>query len=115
MCFTVDGVEYRRSTGTNDQRLADKILKKVETQIVEGKWFDLDTARLHSLDELMDRYINEHSKHNKAKSSYDKDRGMKKKLTINFAKVMYPDITVEEVEDFSLPLEKISSVRQLSE
>lgn len=108
MCFTVDGVEYRRSTGTNDHRLAEKILKKIETQIVEGKWFDLDTARLHNLDELMERYLNEHSKPNKAKSTYDKDRAMKETLRINFAKVMDPDITEEELEDFSLSLEKIT-------
>lgn len=40
MSFSVDGRSYRRATGTTDKKLADAILAKVKTQIIEGKWFD---------------------------------------------------------------------------
>lgn len=108
MCFSVDGEEKRMSTGTNDRKLAERILRKVQTQIAEGKWLDIDTARLHTLDELLERYLNEHSKFNKAQSTYEKDISMKETLMEIFAKVTDPDITPEELADFFLPLDKIT-------
>ncbi|MBI5741149.1 MAG: hypothetical protein HZA16_10565 [Nitrospirae bacterium] len=40
MSFTVDGRMFRQSTGTDNRKLAEAILGKVKTQIIEGKWFD---------------------------------------------------------------------------
>jgi hypothetical protein len=34
------GKQVRRSTGTADRRLAEKILVRVGTQIVEGRFFE---------------------------------------------------------------------------
>ena len=39
MSFSVNGKQYQRSTETKDERLAESILAKVKTQIIEGKWF----------------------------------------------------------------------------
>ena len=37
MCFVGGGRQYRRSTETTDKRLAEKVLAKVQTEVVEGK------------------------------------------------------------------------------
>jgi integrase len=72
MSFSADGMQYRKSTGTANRKLAKKILAKVETQIVEGKWFDVDKARQYTFDDMMDRFMNEHAptKEPKTQKSY---------------------------------------------
>jgi integrase len=59
--FMYKGKLYRRSTGTADEKMANKILAKVQTQIIEEKWFDVDEARKHTFEELMDRFMEEHA------------------------------------------------------
>jgi len=49
-------------------------LAKVKTQIVEGTWFDVDEAKQHTFDELMEKYLNEHSRVNKTQRSYMNDK-----------------------------------------
>ncbi|MBI3813358.1 MAG: hypothetical protein HY279_02680 [Nitrospinae bacterium] len=61
MSFSVNGRQYKRSTGTEDKRLAENILAKVKTQIIEGKWFEIDEARQHTFDELMEKFMQEHA------------------------------------------------------
>lgn len=60
MSFTVNGTQYQRSTNTTDRRLAEKILGKITTEVMEEKWFDRDAARRHTYDEMKDRFIEEH-------------------------------------------------------
>ncbi len=60
MSFTANGQYYQRSTGTSDKRLAENILSKVKTQIVEGKWFEIDEARQHTFEDMADKFLNEH-------------------------------------------------------
>jgi integrase len=85
MRFSVNGKQIKVSTGTSDARLAEKIINKVKTQIAEGKWLDINTARQHDFDELIERYLNEHSKINKAASTYEKDLYMKVHLRVFFS------------------------------
>lgn len=40
MSFTYEGRQIRRSTETSDKRLAEAILGKVRSQIVEGRFFE---------------------------------------------------------------------------
>jgi integrase len=61
MSFCVNNRQYQRSTGTADKRLAENILAKVKTQIIEGKWFEIDEARQHTFDEMMERFMSEHA------------------------------------------------------
>ena len=61
MCFCDDRKQYRRSTGTTSRKLAEKILGKIESQIVEGRWFDVDKARQYTFDDMMDRFMEEHA------------------------------------------------------
>ncbi len=72
MSFCADGKQCRQSTGTADRKLAEKILGKIEAQIVEGKWFDVVKARQYTFDDMMDRFMKEHAptKEPKTQRSY---------------------------------------------
>ncbi|MFZ5998064.1 MAG: tyrosine-type recombinase/integrase [Nitrospirota bacterium] len=61
MSFSANGQQFQRSTGTTDKKLATAILGKVKAQIIEGKWFEVDEARKHTFDEMMDRFMREHA------------------------------------------------------
>jgi len=100
MCFTADGVPYRRSTGARNKKSAQKILNKVQTQIAEGKWLDINTAQFYDFDELMEKYLEKHSKNNKATSTYEKDLGMKVKLEEVFSGMTLDKITAEAIIDY---------------
>lgn len=54
--FSYKGSQFRRSTETQDKRLAEKIYAKVVTQIAEGKWFEIDEGRKRTFKELTDKY-----------------------------------------------------------
>jgi integrase len=56
MSFTYNGRQLRRPTETNDKKLAEKIYRKVMTQIAEGKWFDIDEGSQRTFEELVAKY-----------------------------------------------------------
>jgi integrase len=56
MSFTVDGKSYRKSTGTDNDKLARRIFDKVKGQIAEGKWFPQQQAQEYTFAELADAY-----------------------------------------------------------
>ena len=61
MSFCAGGTRYRQSTGTANRKVAEKILGKIEAQIVEGKWFDVVKARQYTFEDMMDRFMAEHA------------------------------------------------------
>jgi integrase len=61
MSFSVNGKSCRKSTGTSNRKLAERILAKVETQIVEGRWFDIDRAGRYTFEDMMERFMAEHA------------------------------------------------------
>lgn len=60
--FSYRGEQIRRSLGTEDKKLAERISHKILGQVAEGKWFDISKESERSFGELMDRYMTEHSK-----------------------------------------------------
>jgi len=72
MSFSVNGKQYKRSTGTADKRLAEAVLGKVRGQVVEGKWFEVDQAKQHTFDEMMEKFMREYapSRELKTQKSY---------------------------------------------
>ena len=92
MNFTVNGKNYQRSTGTENKKLAENIMAKVKTQIVEGTWFDIDEAKQHTFDELMEKYLNEHSRVNKAQRSYMND-----KIYVGHLNRLFTGLTLDRV------------------
>ena len=61
MNFSADGKQHRRSTGTANKKLAEKVLAKIETQIIEGRWFDVDKAKQYTFKDMMERFMAEHA------------------------------------------------------
>lgn len=95
-----NGRRIQRSTGTENRRLAENILAKVKTQIVEGKWFDADEARQHTFEDLMDRYLREHSVINKTKESYKNDKNHIRHLSMIFAGLTLNKITPKLIAEY---------------
>ena len=59
MCFTYQGRQIRKSTGTRQKKLAEKILGKIQTRISEGRFFDVLQERERTVGDLMNRYLTE--------------------------------------------------------
>ncbi len=81
MRFTDGGTYYRRSTGTDNKDTAQKIFDILKGKIALGKWHpetlqDSEEKKEYAFDELMEKYLADYSKINKAESTYDKDKGM---------------------------------------
>ncbi|MDR4470974.1 MAG: site-specific integrase, partial [Nitrospira sp.] len=55
------GSRIRRSTGTGDKRLADAILGKVKSQIIEGVFFEKNPEPDRTFEDMMTRYVAERS------------------------------------------------------
>ncbi len=100
MSFSVNKKQYQRSTGTADKRLAENILAKVKTQVVEGKWFEFDEARQHTFEEMMERYLNNHSKISKSFSAYKNDKTYIKHLSKVFAGLTLDMITPQLISAY---------------
>ena len=93
MSFSVNHKLYRRSAETSDKKLAEKIYAKVQTKITEGKWFEIDEARQHTFDEMMDKYLLEYSSVHKAESTHKKDKSLREHLGHSFAGLTLNQIT----------------------
>lgn len=92
MSFTVDGRMYRRSTETENRKLAEAILGKVKTQIVEGKWFDKIVESQITFRELTERYMKRYQK--------QRDPVSKKQLLPVFGDMPLTQIGINDVEDY---------------
>ncbi len=97
MRLTVGGrKEIRRSTGTGDRRLAEKIEGKVRTEIAEGRWFDVQEERTRTVGEMIDRYIETHIGDRPHRSRYEaQGRALKRYLGILTLAVVTPKVLVE--------------------
>jgi len=100
MCFSVNRKLYRRSTDTEDRKLAEKIYAKVQTQVTESKWFDVDEAGLRTFDEMMEKYLEEYSKVYNAESTYEKNTNLLKHLNLNFSGLKLNQITAKLITGY---------------
>lgn len=100
MRFSIQGKQIRRSTGTSDRKLADKIYKKVMGEIAEGDWFDKLPGEEKTLSELFAKYLKEHSKPNKSGKSYVRDRAIAARMLQEFGDVTLVEIRVGEVFEY---------------
>jgi integrase len=94
-----NGKRIRKSTGTPDRRLSEKIYAKVKTQLVEGKWFDLDEAASRTSGELIERYLRERSTH-KSPASQNRDKSCFKHILNFFGNCPLADITPRAVNEY---------------
>jgi integrase len=97
MNFMYHGQQIRRSTGTADRRLAEKILGKVGTQIVEGRFFETREETIRTFEELMARYLTEHAARQSQPRHY---RGYTKSLTAFFGGRTLAEITPKLIVEY---------------
>jgi len=100
MRFTYNGTLMRKSTETVDRKLAERIYHSVLGKIAEGKWFDRLPGEDTTFDDMMERYLSEHTDRNKALSSQRRDRGMRDRLSEFFGDMMLSAITPRLIADY---------------
>ncbi len=93
MRFSYKGKQMMKSTEVKDRKLAVKIHAKVLTQISEGKWFERLEGEDKTIGDLLDRYINEYSIHNKAPHTVKGDIGIAKEMKEFFGDLPLTDLT----------------------
>jgi integrase len=71
MSFTYQRKQVRRSTETDDKKLAEKIYHKVMAEVAEGKWFEEPAREVKTFREMMEKYMREHSALKKRSTSRD--------------------------------------------
>src|SRR3990172_9140390 len=102
MSFTHNGEQFRRSTETEDKKLAIRIFDKLKGEIAEGKWFERPPGEDFKFKDLMDKYLNEYSAVNKAASSYKRDRSLVTQLKSVFGNLYLTEITPALISDFKV-------------
>jgi integrase len=102
MSFTHNGKQIRRSTETEDKKLAIRIFDKLKGEIAEGKWFEKPPGDAYRFQDLMDKYMVEYSAVNKAASSHKRDKSIVAQLNSFFGECYLLDITSAMISDFKV-------------
>lgn len=95
MSFTVDGRFMRRSTGTSDKKLAERIYYKIKGQIAEGKFFEVEEPD-RTWNELCDKY----EIWMKGRYKSDMKVHLVRQLRERFAGYKLPEVDLYEIEKF---------------
>src|ERR1035437_573595 len=102
MSFTHNGKQIRRSTETEDRKLATRIFDKLKGEIAEGKWFERLPGEGYKFKDLMEKYMVEYSAVNKAASSHKRDKSLIKQLVSVFGDHYLTEITPAMISDFKV-------------
>lgn len=97
MSFIYNGRQIRKSTETDDKKLAKRIFEKIKGQIAEGKWFERLPGEDYTFKEIMDRYLEECSS---AKGSTDRDKISLKHLLPFFGDKIVTHILPRDVSEY---------------
>jgi len=98
MRFTYQGKHYRKSTETEDRKLAQRIYDKLKGEIAEGKWFKRLPGENKTFGEMMEKYMNEHSIPKKMSS--ERDRSSLTHLLPFFGNHILPEITPNLINEY---------------
>jgi len=102
MSFSRNGGQFRRSTETEDRKLAQRIFDKLKGEIAEGKWFEHLEGEDSTLNDLLDRYMKEYSAINKAPKSHLRDKGLEKHLRKFFGNKFLTEITPKMISEYKM-------------
>ena len=100
MSFSHNGQRYRRSTETEDRKLAQRIFDKLRGEIAEGNWFEKLPGEGYRFNELMEKYMREHSAVRKAASSHLRDKSLIAHLNPKFSEMYLTDITTAMISEY---------------
>lgn len=102
MSFSHNGEQFRRSTETEDRKLAIRIFDKLKGDIAEGKWFEKLPGDSYKFKDLMDKYMTEYSAVNKAASSYKRDKSIVTQLKSYFGEKYLTELTPAMISDYKV-------------
>jgi len=102
MNFSHNGEQFRRSTETEQKKLAIRIFDKLKGEIAEGKWFPHLEGEDRTFNDLMNRYMKEYSVIYKAPSSHLRDKGLEKHLRSFFGDSLLTQITPNMISEYKL-------------
>jgi integrase len=102
MSFTHHGEQLRRSTETEDKKLAIRIFDKLRGDIATGKWFEGLEGENITFRELMIKYMAEYSAINKAPRSHERDKGLIKHLEPVFGNIVLTEITPRQIAEYKV-------------
>lgn len=97
MSFIYNGRQIRKSTETDDRKLAKRIFEKIKGQIAEGKWFERLPGEDYTFKDLMDKYLEEYSS---VKGSTDRDKVSLKHLLPFFGHKIVTQILPRDVSKY---------------
>ncbi len=99
MTFTYRGKQIRKSTETEDRKLAQRIYDKVRGEIAEGKWFEKLPGEERSFRELMEKFLSEHAS---KKKSAERFKGIANNLISFMGDLMVSEITPRIVNEYKI-------------
>jgi len=102
MSFSHHGEQLRRSTETEDKKLAIRIFDKLKGEIAEGKWFEKQLGDGYKFKDLMAKYMAEYSAVNKAASSHKRDKSLSAHLLHVFGEKYLTEITSAMISEYKV-------------
>jgi len=102
MRFSHQRKQVRRSTETDDRKLALRIFDKLKGEIAEGKWFEKLPGEDYTFEALMVKYMKEYSAVNKKPSSHIRDKSLNDHLQKSFGQFYLPDITSRMIAEYKI-------------
>ena len=105
--FTYKGEQIRKSTETNDKKLAERIYHKLLGEVAEGRWFERLPGDEKTFREMMEKYLIEHSARNKTSRSHIRDRSLAKHLMQHFG-----DLTLNKINPKLISEYKTKRIRE---
>lgn len=102
MSFAHHGKRFRRSTETEDKKLAGRIFDKLKGEIAEGTWFTPEPGEGWTFKDLADKYMTEYSAVNKAASTHKRDKSLFKNLLGTFGDYGLTEITSAMISDYKV-------------
>lgn len=108
--FYQDCKRHVKSTGTSDKRVAEKVLKKIEGDLVINR-FDLPTNKNKKvlLKDFINKYLEEYSSKSKSRNTYLMDKEHLNKFLNFIGNKDLKEISQYDAEKFkSFRLEKVS-------
>ena len=106
MSFSHNGEQLRRSTETEDKKLAIRIFDKLKGDIAEGNWFEQQPGEGYKFRDLAEKYMTEYSAVNKAASSHKRDKSLFKNLLNTFGDYYLTEITPAMISDYKVKRRK---------
>jgi len=101
MRFTYQGKQIKKSTETDDKKLAQRIYDKVRGEVAERKWFERQPGEDRTFKEMMERYMKEHSAKNRP-GSHKRYKSLKDHLVDFFGDLTLLEVTPSLIADYKV-------------